>query len=56
MIAPSYNAALQASLLSADPKVQLTVANSLWVDQSNGSVLPSFTQTDETYANARSAS
>jgi|HubBroStandDraft_5_1064220.scaffolds.fasta_scaffold20570_2 serine protease inhibitor len=48
----SDNAALQASLLSADPKVQLTVANSLWVDQSHGSVLPSFTQTDETYYGA----
>jgi serine protease inhibitor len=48
----SDNAALQASLISADPKVQLTVANSLWVDQSDGSVLPSFTQTDATYYGA----
>jgi serine protease inhibitor len=48
----SDNAALQASLISADPKVQLTVANSLWVDQSDGSVLPSFTHTDETYYGA----
>jgi serine protease inhibitor len=48
----SDNAALQASLLSADPKVQLTIANSLWVDQSAGSVLPSFTQTDQTYYGA----
>lgn len=48
----SDNAALQASLMSADPKVQLTLANSLWVDQSGGPVLPSFTQTDETYYGA----
>jgi hypothetical protein len=39
------NAALQASLIGADPKVQLTVANSLWIDQTDGPVLPSFTQT-----------
>ena len=43
----SDNAALQASLISADPKVQLTIASSLWIDQSNGPVLESFTQTDE---------
>jgi len=48
----SDNAALQASLTAADPKVQLTIANSLWVDQSDGSILPSFTQTDETYYGA----
>jgi serine protease inhibitor len=46
------NAALQASLMSADPKVQLTIANSLWIDQTDGPVLPSFTQTDETYYGA----
>ena len=46
------NAALHASLISADPKVQLTVANSLWIDESRGPVLPSFTQTDETYYGA----
>jgi len=46
------NAALQASLISADPKVQLTVANSLWMHLSDNSVLPSFTQTDETYNGA----
>jgi serine protease inhibitor len=48
----SGNAALQASLINADPKVQLTIANSLWVDQNDGPVLPSFTQTDETYYGA----
>jgi serine protease inhibitor len=48
----SDNAALQASLMSVDPKVQLTIANSLWVDQSDGPVLPSFTQTDEAYYGA----
>jgi serine protease inhibitor len=46
------NAALQASLISPDPKVQLTVANSLWIDQSGGQVLPGFTQIDETYYGA----
>ncbi len=46
------NAALQASLISPDPKVQLTVANSLWIDQSSGQVLPAFTQIDETYYGA----
>jgi serine protease inhibitor len=48
----SDNAALQASLINPDPVVQLTVANSLWIDQSGGPVLPSFTQTDETYYGA----
>lgn len=46
------NAALQASLLSPDLKVQLTVANSLWIDQSGGQVLPAFTQMDQTYYGA----
>jgi serine protease inhibitor len=48
----SDNAALQASLIDPDPKVQLTIANSLWINQSSGPVLPSFTQTDETYYGA----
>jgi serine protease inhibitor len=43
------NAALQATLEDADPQVQLTIANSLWT---NGTVRPSFTQTDETYYGA----
>jgi serine protease inhibitor len=48
----SENAALQASLISADPQVILTVANSLWMHLSDNHVLPSFTQTDETYYGA----
>jgi serine protease inhibitor len=48
----SDNAALQASLINPDPKVQLTIANSLWIDQNSGSVLPSFTQMDATYYGA----
>lgn len=46
------NAALQASLLNPDPEVQLSIANSLWVDQTGGPVSPAFTQTDETYYGA----
>jgi serine protease inhibitor len=48
----SDNAALQASLINPDSKVQLTIANSLWIDQNVGPVLPSFAQTDETYYGA----
>jgi serine protease inhibitor len=48
----SDNAALQASLINSDPKVQLTTANSLWIDQNSGPVLPSFTQMDATYHDA----
>jgi serine protease inhibitor len=46
------NAALQASLINPDPKVQLTIANSLWMHLSSTPVLPSFTATDETYYGA----
>jgi serpin B len=46
------NAALQASLLDPDPSVQLTIANSLWLDQGISPVLPAFTQTDSTYYGA----
>jgi serine protease inhibitor len=46
------NAALQASLIAPDPAVQITIANSLWMHLSNNPVLPSFTQTDETYYGA----
>jgi serpin B len=46
------NAALQASLISADPDVQLTVADSLWIDQSSGQVSASFTQRDQDYYGA----
>jgi serine protease inhibitor len=49
------NAALLASLIDADPQVQITLANSLWVhltgDNAN-TVLPSFTQMDQTYYGA----
>jgi len=48
----SANAALQASLVGPDPMVQITIANSLWMHLSNNPVLPSFTQTDETYYGA----
>lgn len=46
------NAALQASLINPDPEVQIIVANSLWMHLSNNRVLPSFTQTDQTYYGA----
>jgi serine protease inhibitor len=48
----SDNAALQASLINPDPNVRLTIANSLWIAQTNGPVLPSFTQTDVNYYGA----
>ena len=48
----SDNAALQASLINPDPNVQLTIANSLWINQTDSPVLPSFTQTDEAYYGA----
>src|ERR1700761_900893 len=46
------NAALQASLLTADPDVQLTIANSLWMHLSENPVLPSFSTADQTYYGA----
>ncbi len=46
------NSALQASLLTADPKVTLIIANSLWTQGSDSSVLASFTQADQTYYGA----
>jgi serine protease inhibitor len=48
----SDNAALQAALINPDPKVELTIANSLWINQGDTPVLPSFTQTDQTYYGA----
>jgi serine protease inhibitor len=48
----SDNAALQASLINPDPNVQLTIANSLWIGQTDSPVLPSFTQTDQNYYGA----
>ena len=41
------NAALQASLVSPDAQVQLTVANSLWTR--DGAVVPAFVQANQTY-------
>jgi serine protease inhibitor len=46
------NAALEASLISSDPLVQITLANSLWMHLSDNPVLPSFIQTDQTYYGA----
>jgi serine protease inhibitor len=46
------NAALQASLINPDPEVELSIANSLWVDQTASPVSQAFTQTDETYYGA----
>jgi serine protease inhibitor len=46
------NAALEAALIHPDPDVTLTVANSLWIDESAYPVNPTFTQTDETYYGA----
>ena len=46
------NAALQASLIDADPQVQLQIANSLWIHQSQDAVLPAFTQMDQNYYGA----
>jgi len=48
----SDNAALMASLIGADPQVQVIVANSLWMHLSNNPVLPSFTQTDQNFYGA----
>jgi serine protease inhibitor len=48
----SDNAALQASLLNPDPAVQVTIANSLWMHLASNPVLPSFTNTDQTYYGA----
>jgi serpin B len=46
------NAALQASLMNADPNVQITIANSLWLHLGATPVLPSFTTMDQTYYGA----
>jgi serine protease inhibitor len=46
------NAALQGSLINADPNVQLVIANSLWLHTNTTPVLPSFTQMDEMYYGA----
>jgi serpin B len=46
------NAALQASLISPDPQVQLTIANSLWMHLATNPVLPAFIQANQTYYGA----
>jgi serpin B len=46
------NAALQGSLMNPDPKVQLTIANSLWMHLAVDSVPAAFTQMDQTYYGA----
>lgn len=43
------DAALQAALISPDPQVQLTMANSLWMHLSENPVLPSFVSSNGTY-------
>jgi len=43
------NAALQASLVNPDPKVQLNIANSLWIQKGAGQVNPAFVQANTTY-------
>lgn len=43
------NAALQASLVSTDPAVQLTVANSFWYRKATNTVLQSFVDTNTQY-------
>jgi serine protease inhibitor len=45
----SDDAALQASLIDPDPKVEITVANSLWMHLGGNPVRPSFTQVNQTY-------
>jgi serine protease inhibitor len=46
------NAALQASLISPDPAVQLVIANGLWLDQGSSPVLPAFTKTSQAFYGA----
>jgi serine protease inhibitor len=46
------NAALLASLIDPDPKVTVTVANSLWLLLSHNKVSDSFTSADQTYYGA----
>ncbi len=45
----SDNADLQASLVSSDPSVQLTVANSFWYRKANNQILQSFVDTNTQY-------
>jgi len=43
------NADLEASLISSDPAVQLTVANSFWYHKAANQILPSFVNTNMQY-------
>jgi serine protease inhibitor len=49
----SANAALQASLIDADPQVQITLANSLWMHLNDNPVSPALTATDQQYYGAK---
>lgn len=46
------NAALEAALLNPDAKVQLTIANSLWMHLADNPISTSFVDTDQTYYGA----
>ena len=43
------NAALQASLISTDPAVQLTIANSFWYHKASSQILPSYVAMNTQY-------
>ncbi len=49
----SANAALQASFVSTDPGIQLTVANSFWYRKATGQILQSFVDTDTQFYGAQ---
>jgi serine protease inhibitor len=51
----SDNAALLASLLDPDPKVTLTIANSLWI-KAGANLVPAFVTADQTYYGAQTGS
>jgi serine protease inhibitor len=46
------NAALEAAFLDPDPNITLTVANSLWMQLAQNTVVPAFTQTNQTFYDA----
>ena len=46
------NAALQATLSSADPQAQLTIANSLWLHLHDSTIVPTFSAMDQNYYGA----
>ena len=43
------NAALQASLISTDPRIELDIANRLWLHKDRAQVLPAFITANTTY-------